>query len=193
MACEYCDIIQGKKGAAVIYSDDQAVAFLSEQPATIGHIIVIPKKHAPILEALGDDDVAHLFSVANRISIAAFEALKIEGTNIIVHNGIEAGQEEPHLSLNIVPRKSDDGMVFEWAPKQLTEEEMATIELQLKQELEKKEPSEPETEKTEEKTPAEEEKSPAPEAKEPDGKQEPSDNLKEKEENYLIKQLKRMP
>lgn len=191
MACEYCEMIQGKKEAAKIYEDGRVVAFLSPQPASIGHIVVVPKKHLPILEALGDDDVAYAFSIANKISISVFEALKIEGTNIIVHNGVAAGQEEPHFSINIVPRKSDDGLVMEWSPSQLSDEEMATIELQLKEEMEKRqEPVEVPVEAPQEDAgtgdkPAEAEAEPA--------KEGTSEEKKEKEENYLIKQLKRMP
>lgn len=181
-------MIEGKREAAKIYEDDRVFAFLSPQPAAIGHIVVVPKKHAPILEALGDDDVAYTFSIANKISISVFEALKIEGTNIIVHNGVAAGQEEPHFSINIVPRKSDDGLVMEWAPKQLSEEEMAMIELQLKEEMKKRqEPIEVPAE-----LPSEEPSQADPgTAQAEEGV--PTDNLKEKEENYLIKQLKRMP
>jgi histidine triad (HIT) family protein len=132
MACEYCDIIDREKESANIYEDDKVVAFLSDQPATIGHIVVAPKKHSPIFEAIDDGIVEHLFKIVNKISIAVFEAIKCEGTNVIVQNGVEAGQEAPHFSVNIIPRKGDDGLLFEWAPKQLSEEEMATIELQLR-------------------------------------------------------------
>ena len=190
MTCNYCDIIEGKKEAAKIYEDNDVFAFLSPNPATIGHIVLIPKKHVPIIEALSDDVVSHLFNVANKISIAAFESLKIEGTNIIVQNGIEAGQEAPHFSLNIIPRKTGDGLMFEWPTKQLSEEEMATIELQLKEELDT--PQIIEETVTEEKIPAEPENNQESSAAE-SAEERPTDNLKEKEENYLIKQLKRMP
>lgn len=190
MACEYCDIIEGKKEAAKIYEDKDVFAFLSPTPSTIGHIVVMPKRHVPIIEALSDDVVSHMFNVANKISIAAFESLKIEGTNIIIQNGVEAGQESPHFSLNIIPRKTGDGLMFEWPTKQLSEEEMATIELQLKDELDKPQVVE-ETSVEEESEPvATEDKQ---DVVEDQTEEVPTDNLKEKEENYLIKQLRRIP
>ncbi|MBW2996936.1 HIT family protein [Candidatus Woesearchaeota archaeon] len=182
MACEYCDIIEGKKESAKIYEDSKIVAFLADQPAAIGHIVVAPKRHVPILEAVSDDELDQIFKIANNISVAAFESLKIEGTNIIVHNGVEAGQEAPHFSVNIISRKSGDGMVFEWVPKQLSEEEMATVELQLKEEMEKPE------------VPAEIPKEVAAEGEEKkEGEAKGEKEGEEKEESYLIKQLRRMP
>jgi histidine triad (HIT) family protein len=186
MACKYCEIIEGKKGVAKLYEDDRVVAFLAGQPATIGHIVVAPKKHLPILEALDDDDVEHAFKIANKVSVAVFEAIKSEGTNIMIHNGIEAGQEVPHFSINIITRKTGDGLMFDWAPKQLDEQEMATIELQLKEELDKAEiPAEVPKEAPVGKEEAEG-------AKEGEEKKETIQEG-EKEENYLIKQLRRMP
>ena len=189
MTCEYCDIIEGKKESAKIYEDDKVIAFLAEQPAAIGHVIVAPKRHAPILEALSDEELDQVFKIANKISVAAFEALKIEGTNLIVHNGVEAGQEVPHFSVNIITRKSGDGMMFEWTPRQLSEEEMATVEIQLKEEMEKPEiPTEIPTEAAAEG-----------EAKGEEGEKGAGEEKKEgeegeeKEESYLIKQLRRMP
>ena len=185
MTCEYCEIIQGEKEAAKIYEDDKVIAFLSDQPATIGHIIVAPKKHAPIIEAVSDEDIDHVFKIANKISVAVFESLKIEGTNLIVHNGVEAGQEMPHFSVNIIPRKTGDGLMFEWQPKQLKEEEMATIELQLKEEIGKPVVAA--------EIPKEEAIEEEPEAKEEGAEKKKEIKEGEKEESYLIKQLRRMP
>jgi histidine triad (HIT) family protein len=183
MACNYCDIISGKRKTALLYQDDKLMAFMAEQPATIGHMIVLPKKHLPIFEASTDEDAEKIFKVANKASIALFEAIKCEGTNILINNGIDAGQEEPHFSINLIARREGDGLSFEWAPKQLSEEEMASVEIQLKEELSKKEPkAEPAEEKTESKEGKKEDKTDAEES-----------STMDKEENYLIKQLKRMP
>lgn len=183
MACNYCEIVEGKKKSALLYQDDRIISFMADQPATIGHMIVMPKRHIPIFEAATEDDAERTFKVANKASIALFEAIKCEGTNILINNGIDAGQEEPHFSVNLIARREGDGLSFEWAPKQLSEEEMSSIEIQLKEELSRKELKE---EPAEEKTEAKEEKK-----EETTGTKEADTG--EKEENYLIKQLKRMP
>jgi histidine triad (HIT) family protein len=188
MTCEYCDIIQGKKKASKVFEDDKVVAFMSPTPATIGHIVVMPKGHAPIFEAVPEVIAKHTANVANKISIAVFEAIKCEGTNIIIQNGMDAGQEAPHFSLHIIARKEGDGLMFDWVPKQMGEQEMATVELKLKEVLEKPDvaeqiPKEPEPAGEEGEKAEQKEKSPVDAALKEE----------EKEENYLIRQLRRMP
>lgn len=187
MACKICDMIAGKVPCARIYEDDKVIAFLAERPATIGHIVVAPKNHHPIFEALDDGLVEHVSAVANKISIAVFEAIKCEGTNMIVNNGLEAGQEDPHFSVNVIARKGGDGLNFEWQPKQVSEDELGTLELQLKEELSKgpspvgSDPTPPDTPK------------PQPAAEELSESEKGEDAPANKEENYMIKQLRRMP
>jgi histidine triad (HIT) family protein len=132
--CILCQIVDGKVPSHKLYEDEDLIAILDINGANIGHCFVIPKKHYPIFEQVPDDMVAKLFRVANAVSSAIFETLKIEGTNIFVSNGVSAGQTVAHFVINIVPRNEGDGIDLEWPPKQLNEEEMSTIELRLKEE-----------------------------------------------------------
>ncbi len=190
MACEYCEIIEGKRPAAKVYEDDKVVCILAEKPAAAGHVIVIPKIHKPIFEMLPDDIAAHAFWIANKVSIALFESVKAQGTNIITQNGLPAGQEIPHFSINVIARRQGDGLLFEWLPKKLSQEDMAKVEMQVKQELEKTETTNtmrPAT--TTEKDQIKGKDSEKQENKEKKEEQEEKD----KEESYLIRQLRRMP
>jgi len=172
--CEYCQITEKGK-AKKIYEDEQLVVVLSEKPASLGHMIILPKKHYPIIENIPDYEVAHLFQIANRLSTIAFETLKMQGTNLIVNNGVAAGQDKAHFSIHIIPRRENDKIDFNWKAKQLTEEEMSTIELKLKEEaenigeFEKEEKEKPQEIKTKKETI-------------------PVDN-----NNYLIRQIERVP
>ena len=47
---------------------------------------------------------------AKALSNAALRALKVQGTNIFVANGVSAGQKAPHFMVHIIPRKEGDGM-----------------------------------------------------------------------------------
>jgi histidine triad (HIT) family protein len=192
MACMICDVLEGKRKANVIYKDSQVIAFLAEEPAVVGHVIVAPNMHSPIFEGLDNDTTAAVFRVANRISAAVFESIGAKGTNLLVQNGIAAGQENPHFTVNIISRRDDDGLIFDWVPKQLSEEEMAAVELRMKKGLEEKQKIEPAV-------PAGQ----APEGLKPEVREattaaegEPEEEKKEKskeEENYLVRQLRRMP
>jgi histidine triad (HIT) family protein len=116
-----------------------------------------------------------LLDKANKVSIAVFETLGAQGTNIIVNNGVAAGQTANHCVVHVLPRRENDGLDFTWQTKQLSEEEMSTVELKLKDEaknvgvFEQEKPKPKEAPKPEEIKKAED------------------------EINYLIEQLKRVP
>ena len=44
MACIFCDILDGKREAHIVYEDDHHIAFLDKYPIDDGHTLVIPKK-----------------------------------------------------------------------------------------------------------------------------------------------------
>ena len=122
-SCVVCEAISEKKGLTV-YDDDEVVAFLDENPASTGHVAVLPKEHYPIMEQVPDYLVDRIFQVTNRLSVVIFETLQIQGTNILISNGLAAGQNLPHFMVNIIPRKEGDGINFQWLPQQLSTEEM---------------------------------------------------------------------
>lgn len=170
--CPVCAAISEKKN--FLYEDEKVVAFLSDTPAVAGHIVVAPRQHVPIFEQIPDFVVSELFVKANKLSVACFEALGAEGTNILIQNGVAAGQNCAHACVNVVPRREGDGLDLLWKPKQLSEEQMSVFELKIKDEakkigvFEKEKPKPVEIKKPEEIKPS-------------------------KEENYLIKQLQRIP
>lgn len=131
--CIVCQIVENKIPSKKVYEDDVIIAVLDINGAEAGHCFVIPKSHYPIIEQVPDTEVARLFQVSNKISVAIFDALGAQGTNIFVANGIPAGQTVAHFTINVVPRRKNDGISLQWQPKQLSEEEMSTVELKLKE------------------------------------------------------------
>ncbi|PIN72709.1 hypothetical protein COV21_01300 [Candidatus Woesearchaeota archaeon CG10_big_fil_rev_8_21_14_0_10_45_5] len=205
MDCIICQAIEEKIPTFKVYEDEKAVAFLSERPASKGHVIIVPRQHYPILETLPDYIAGHMLVIANKISMALFEAFGAQGTNIIVHNGGAAGQDTAHFMIHVIARYADDRLNFQWQPRQLSEEQMATIELSLKEqaksignfENEKPKPidldriREAEVVGSEKKSPDKQE---AKEGAKEGKKEEPENGISSRqEENYLIRQLRRMP
>ncbi|MFC1728028.1 HIT family protein [Nanoarchaeota archaeon] len=171
MKCEICDLIKEKKG--LVFEDEDVIALLHPKPAAPGHIILTSKQHVPIIENCPNKIVGKLFNVANKVSTGVFEGLQAHGTNIIIQNGVEAGQTTPHFVINIIPRREKDGLNFQWEPRKVKDEDLESAELQLK-------------EKTEN-IGIEKEAPKAVEVK----KEKPAEI--EGEDNYLIKQLERIP
>ncbi len=128
--CEHC--VMAEKGEK-LFEDEKVAVVPSSRPASRGHVLVIPKEHYTILEQIPDFLAGHLFSTANKASTAIFEMLRVHGTNIVIENGIAAGQKVAHFAINIIPRAENDGIGFIWQSRQITDDEMSTAELQLKE------------------------------------------------------------
>jgi len=128
--CGFCAIAESGH-PLVVFEDEKTIALLSQNPVSKGHIILLPRKHHPIVEQTPDEDMSHLFVVANKLSMLVFEKLGCKGTNILINNGIASGQKQAHLTIHVIPRYDDDGLNLEWKPKQLGTEQMSSVEIAL--------------------------------------------------------------
>lgn len=132
MKCEYCELISGKEQTDIIYQDDEVLAFVKGDAITPGQITVIPKEHFTILEMVPNDILSKMVNVANKLGMAIFDTMGVQGTNILVENGLGAGQTIPHFAMHIVPRKENDGIGLQWDPQQLSEAELEEDFIQIK-------------------------------------------------------------
>ncbi len=107
--CIFCNIALKKIDARIIEENENAIAFLDAFPLTLGHTLVITKKHYTKLQETKLDDVIDLFSLVHKIIPSIEKGTGVQSTLIAIHNGRDAGQEIPHLHLHIVPRKPGDG------------------------------------------------------------------------------------
>lgn len=125
--CKNCKTI--KEHTNVIYEDSVCIATLPDKGATLGHIKVFPKQHSHMLEQFNDEIAVQLLSVATQASMAVFEAVGAQGTNIIINNGISSDRE--HVTINIIPRKSADGLDFMWKGKQSSQDDLEKVKEKL--------------------------------------------------------------
>ena len=163
-SCPFCMISEGKIKSKVVYSDDYLIGALDIRPANKGHVVLFSKKHYPVLASMPNEEVGHLFDVANKLSQVIYENLKCQGTNLLVANGEAAGQKVDHVVVHIIPRYNNDKVVLNWESVKVDEKEMQQIENALKgkvkvEKVEKEEKAEKEEVKRE-KTYYEEERIP---------------------------------
>jgi histidine triad (HIT) family protein len=130
--CDICKILENKESFRLVYEDELCFAILHESPAVPGHTLVIPKQHAPIIEELDDNSAQHIFVIANKVSSALFDSLGAHGTNIILNNGVSAGQELPHVVVNVLPRKENDGLDLDWQGKKAGESELKAVQSMIR-------------------------------------------------------------
>ena len=100
----FAKILRGELPANKVYEDDKAFAFLDIMPRAPGHALVIPKAAARNLLDVGEDDLAHVMKVAQKIARAAKTAFHADGITLQQFNEAAGGQVVFHLHVHVIPR-----------------------------------------------------------------------------------------
>lgn len=162
--CIFCHIAAGRVASRKIYEDDKAVAVLDINPANPGHVLIVPKEHYMIMPQIPEDVLQHIGMIAKGVSHAQLKALKAQGTNIFVANGITAGQRAQHFMMHVIPRMEKDGVGLVLPEREMPPADAKKAQQVLKKALSKalglKTEGEPEAEEESQapKEPAEKEK-----------------------------------
>jgi histidine triad (HIT) family protein len=114
--CLFCKIVAGEVPAEKVAEDERTVAFMDINPATRGHLLVVPRKHARDLLDIEPDELAAVSQAAQRIAKRAVEALEADGLNLINSCGSAAWQTVFHFHMHVVPRYEDDPLRLPWVP-----------------------------------------------------------------------------
>ena len=164
--CIFCHIATGRVAARKVYEDDKVACVLDINPANPGHVLIVPKEHYVIMPQIPEDVLQHIGMVAKGISHAQLRALKAQGTNVFVANGVTAGQRAQHFMMHVIPRMEGDQIGFAIPEKTMSAADAKKAQQMLKKALAKamglKVSDEPESH-DEKQTPHEEK--PAPEEK----------------------------
>ncbi len=94
-------IIDREIPAEIIYEDNDFIAFLSINPNTPGHTLVVPKLW--VHWVWDHPDTAAFFDVTKRIALALRRAYKVELIRSSVY-----GEEVPHAHIHVFPDVHDD-------------------------------------------------------------------------------------
>lgn len=133
--CIFCQVIAGKVQSRKVYSDDLVIAILDINPANPGHILIMPKEHYSIMPQMPDEEVGHIFTVVKALSNTSLRALEAQGSNIIVANGVAAGQKAQHFMIHLIPRMKNDNINFQIPQTTIPEEELQRIAKVLSESL----------------------------------------------------------
>ena len=103
----FCAVVGGAEHLSV-YRDEHVVAFLDHAPVFPGHTLVVPARHYDTLDDVPASDIAPLFLLARRLSVAFRTALAADGSFVAVNTRIS--QSVPHVHVHVVPRRKGDGL-----------------------------------------------------------------------------------
>ena len=110
--CVFCRIVAGRIPAAWVYDDDYVLAFLDIAPFNKGHCLIIPKQHYNSLTIIPPEIAGRMMEVAARLGAAVLHTTHADGFNLLLSNGVVAGQIVPHTHLHIIPRFPNDGFML---------------------------------------------------------------------------------
>jgi histidine triad (HIT) family protein len=114
--CLFCRIVAGELPSTRVHEDDRVVAIMDIFPATRGHVLVIPRAHAPDLRDVAPGDLAAAATAAQVLAGRAFDRLGADGVTVMQSNGAAAWQTVFHYHVHVIPRYDRDPLVLPWTP-----------------------------------------------------------------------------
>lgn len=130
--CIFCAIADRAGTAEVVEADANSIAFLDINPATRGHTLVIPRKHAKNLLEIEPEDLHRVLEMAQRIARRMSEQLGATGVNLLNSCGEAAWQTVFHFHMHVIPRYDDDPLRLPWIPAPTHSEDLAKVAEQLR-------------------------------------------------------------
>ena len=100
MASIFTKIINREIPGRFVYEDDEVVGFLTIEPMTPGHTLVVPRAEIDNWQDVEPEAFARVMAVAQRIGKAVSRAFDTERSGLII-----AGLEVPHLHVHVFPAR----------------------------------------------------------------------------------------
>lgn len=125
--CVFCKIIDGSIPSYKVYEDNDVLAFLDVSQVTIGHTLVIPKKHVENVFDLDMLTASILFSKIPLIASKLKSSLNIENLNILNNNGKLAYQSVFHYHIHLIPRYENDKFSINFPSNKLNDNEFKEL------------------------------------------------------------------
>lgn len=112
MGCLFCNVLEKKIPADVVYEDEHTLAFRDIRPVAPTHVLVIPRKHIAAIHELADDDA----DLMGKVILAARNVakkldLEANGYRLVVNDGDQAGQTVHHIHVHVL-----GGRNMSWPP-----------------------------------------------------------------------------
>jgi len=138
--CVFCKILDGKLPVSMIYEDEKVAVIVDLQPVNDGHLLIIPKYHAPYMKDVDTETLKHIMAIAKEMNAALrLSKYKCEGVNLFVADGEAAHQEVFHFHLHVYPRFKGDDFGFKYDRSkhfiQADRVKMDAIALELKEKM----------------------------------------------------------
>lgn len=106
MDCIFCDIIKNNKD--ILFESKSSVAFYDSFPVSVGHTLIIPKRHCETYFDLTDEEMKDMHSLSIKVKEYLDAEFQPDGYNVGFNCDVAAGQSVMHAHMHIIPRYQGD-------------------------------------------------------------------------------------
>jgi histidine triad (HIT) family protein len=130
--CIFCKIVAGEIPAQILEQDQHTLTFMDIAPATRGHALVIPKRHATDLWEIEPAELSAVAEAAQRQSLRVRDRLGADGVNLLNSCRSAAWQTVFHFHMHVIPRYAGDPLKLPWEPSPGDMDEIAAAAAELR-------------------------------------------------------------
>ncbi len=104
MSCPFCSVDESR----IAFSNDLVIALWDRFPVSPGHLLLLPRRHAPAWPDLSSDEKSAIWSAIDQGQTVISERFLPDGFNVGFNERAAAGQTVFHFHLHIIPRYAGD-------------------------------------------------------------------------------------
>lgn len=122
--CIFCKIVKKDIPSIILYEDKDCMVILDRFPSSVGHSLVISKRHYKNALDIDEDLYSKIMRIANRYAKIIYNKTSCNGINILQNSNEVAGQTVYHIHVHIIPRYECDDVNIKWNVKECSIEEL---------------------------------------------------------------------
>ena len=138
--CVFCEMLEGRLDMGLVEETDLTLTIVNMRQYEVGQVFVIPRRHAPTILDLTDEESSALMNAVRRVSTAMIEAYSPDGITLYNNNGLASMQEVPHFHMHVVPRRKSslwgDGPLHIAALQRRSHDILDKVQIDIKREHE---------------------------------------------------------
>lgn len=131
--CTFCQIVAGELPADYVYEDQRTVAFMDYNPATEGHLLVVPRTHVVDVMSATPEDWTAVALTARKMAQWVRGGLGAGGVDLVQANsdGTVGAQSVFHLHVHVLPRYPGDRLGAWWKQQTADPNEVTRVARKL--------------------------------------------------------------
>jgi len=102
--CIFCQLDKNR----IIAESELTLTIMDEFPVSIGHTLILPKRHVSDFFEITPDEHDEMFAALDEARHLLKAEFKPDGFNIGINNGAAAGQSIMHVHMHLIPRYIGD-------------------------------------------------------------------------------------